>query len=178
MDLRFDQLYNTNSKLVVSPSKKIDTNFALYQGTYQDNYCTLEQIGSGAFGCVKNGFRRSDKKMVNIYIYIRNISVLLHPLKLNFFMQVVTKFIQKSKVYEENWVSDTLLNMRVPLEISLLSTLNHPNIINVLDVHENEEYLQLVMEKHGSGMDLFEFLARRPTLDEPLASYIYRQVLI
>ena len=90
----------------------------------------------------------------------------------------VTKFIQKSKVYEENWVSDTLLNMRVPLEISLLSTLNHPNIINVLDVHENEEYLQLVMEKHGSGMDLFEFLARRPTLDEPLASYIYRQVLI
>ena len=93
-------------------------------------------------------------------------------------MQVVTKFIQKSKVYEENWVSDTLLNMRVPLEISLLSTLNHPNIINVLDVHENEEYLQLVMEKHGSGMDLFEFLARRPTLDEPLASYIYRQVLI
>ena len=85
MDLRFDQLYNTNSKLVVSPSKKIDTNFALYQGTYQDNYCTLEQIGSGAFGCVKNGFRRSDKKMVNIYIYIRNISVLLHPLKLNFF---------------------------------------------------------------------------------------------
>ena len=91
-------------------------------------------------------------------------------------MQVVTKFIQKSKVYEENWVSDTLLNMRVPLEISLLSTLNHPNIINVLDVHENEEYLQLVMEKHGSGMDLFEFLARRPTLDEPLASYIYRQV--
>ena len=69
MDLRFDQLYNTNSKLVVSPSKKIDTNFALYQGTYQDNYCTLEQIGSGAFGCVKNGFRRSDKKMVNIYIF-------------------------------------------------------------------------------------------------------------
>ena len=68
MDLRFDQLYNTNSKLVVSPSKKIDTSFALYQGTYQDNYCTLEQIGSGAFGCVKNGFRRSDKKMVNIYI--------------------------------------------------------------------------------------------------------------
>lgn len=93
-------------------------------------------------------------------------------------MQVVTKFIQKSKVYEENWVSDTLLNMRVPLEISLLSTLNHPNIIKVLDVHENEEYLQLVMEKHGSGMDLFEFLARRPTLDEPLASYIYRQVSI
>ena len=80
-------------------------------------------------------------------------------------------------MYEENWVTDTLINMRVPLEISLLSTLDHPNIVKVLDVHENQGYFQLVMEKHGSGMDLFEFLARRPALDEPLASYIFRQVL-
>ena len=89
----------------------------------------------------------------------------------------MTKFILKSKVYEENWVTDTLMNMRVPLEISLLSTLDHPNIVKVLDVHENHGYFQLVMEKHGSGMDLFEFLARRPALDEPLASYIFRQVI-
>ena len=80
-------------------------------------------------------------------------------------------------MYEENWVTDSLINMRVPLEISLLSTLDHPNIVKVLDVHENQGYFQLVMEKHGSGMDLFEFLARRPALDEPLASYIFRQVL-
>ena len=66
--------------------------------------------------------------------------------------------------------------MRVPLEISLLSTLEHPNIVQVLDVHENEEYLQLVMQRHGAGMDLFEFLDRRPKMDEPLASYIFRQV--
>ena len=68
------------------------------------------------------------------------------------------------------------LGMRVPLEISLLSTLNHPNIVQVLDVHENEEYLQLVMQRHGAGMDLFEFLDRRPKMDEPLASHIFRQV--
>ena len=66
--------------------------------------------------------------------------------------------------------------MRVPLEISLLNTLNHPNIVQVLDVHENEEYLQLVMQRHGAGMDLFEFLDRRPKMDEPLASHIFRQV--
>ena len=66
--------------------------------------------------------------------------------------------------------------MRVPLEISLLSTLDHPNIVQVLDVHENEEYLQLIMQRHGAGMDLFEFLDRRPKMDEPLASYIFRQV--
>jgi len=32
------------------------------------------------------------------------------------------------------------------------------------------------MEKHGSGMDLFEFIDRCPNMDEPLASYIFRQV--
>lgn len=73
-------------------------------------------------------------------------------------------------------MTDTILGLRVPLEISLLCTLDHPNIVRVLDVHQNEDYLQLVMEKHGAGMDLFEFLDRRPKMDEPLASYIFRQV--
>lgn len=32
------------------------------------------------------------------------------------------------------------------------------------------------MEKHGDGLDLFEFVDMQPRLDEPLASYIFRQV--
>ena len=43
---------------------------------------------------------------------------------------------------------------------------------------ENAEFIQMVMEKHGSGMDLFEFIDRSPRMDEPLASYIFRQVSI
>ena len=46
----------------------------------------------------------------------------------------------------------------------------------MVDVFENELYFQMVMKKHGSGMDLFEFIDRDPDLDEPLASYIFRQV--
>lgn len=46
----------------------------------------------------------------------------------------------------------------------------------MLDIFENADFIQLVMEKHGSGMDLFEFIDRNPTMDEPLASYIFRQV--
>lgn len=45
-----------------------------------------------------------------------------------------------------------------------------------MDVFENDKYFQMVMEKHGAGMDLFEFIERRPRLDEPLISYIFRQV--
>lgn len=46
----------------------------------------------------------------------------------------------------------------------------------VLDVFENQGFFQLVMEKHGSGLDLFAFIDRHPSLDEPLASHIFRQV--
>lgn len=41
---------------------------------------------------------------------------------------------------------------------------------------ENEHFFQLVMEKHGSGLDLFTFIDNQPDLDEPLASYLFRQV--
>lgn len=36
----------------------------------------------------------------------------------------------------------------------------------------------MVMEKHGRGMDLFEFMDRqRDLMEEPLASYIFRQLV-
>lgn len=46
----------------------------------------------------------------------------------------------------------------------------------LVDVFQNKEYFQLVMEKHGSGIDLFEFIERNPKMDERLASYLFRQV--
>lgn len=68
--------------------------------------------------------------------------------------------------------------MKIPLEISLLLTLQHPNIVKVLDVFHNESFVQLVMEKHGAGFDLFEFIDRGPKCDEKLKSYIFRQVFL
>lgn len=122
-------------------------------GIYSDHYTTLQQIGKGAYGCVKMAYRKTDRLLV------------------------ITKFIRKSKVCEESWVTDSLIGRVVPLEVSLLTTLHHPNIVRVLDVFENTGHFQMVMEKHGAGMDLFEFIDRSPSLDEPLASYIFRQVV-
>ena len=48
----------------------------------------------------------------------------------------------------------------------------------LIDAFENEDFFQLVMEKHGSGMDLFDFIDRQPNMDEALASYIFRQVIL
>ena len=46
----------------------------------------------------------------------------------------------------------------------------------MLEVHQNDRFVQLVMEKHGDGIDLFEFIDRKPLMDEALASYMFRQV--
>ncbi|KAG7310767.1 hypothetical protein JYU34_003578 [Plutella xylostella] len=120
-------------------------------GDYNKHYVTLKQIGKGAYGCVKMAYRRSDRLLC------------------------VAKFILKEKVGAQFWV-DNPDGKRVPLELSLLLTLKHPNIVTVIDAFENDKYFQMVMEKHGAGMDLFEFIERRPRLDEPLVSYIFRQV--
>ena len=48
----------------------------------------------------------------------------------------------------------------------------------MVEAFENEEFFQMVMEKHGSGMDLFEFIDRQPAIDEALCSYLFRQVRI
>uniref|UniRef100_A0A8C0N637 non-specific serine/threonine protein kinase n=1 Tax=Canis lupus familiaris TaxID=9615 RepID=A0A8C0N637_CANLF len=90
--------------------------------------------------------------------------------------EVVVKFIKKEKVLEDCWIEDPKLG-KVTLEIAILSRVEHANIIKVLDVFENQGFFQLVMEKHGSGLDLFAFIDRHPSLDEPLASYIFRQLV-
>lgn len=88
---------------------------------------------------------------------------------------VISKFILKEKLCS-NFMITTEDKKEIPMEIYLLMRVKHPNIVNVLDVYENEKFFQLIMEKHGSGMDLFEFIDRRPLMDEKLGCFIFRQI--
>ncbi|XP_065736273.1 PAS domain-containing serine/threonine-protein kinase [Phocoena phocoena] len=125
---------------------------AACEGAYSRKYSTLSPIGSGAFGFVWTAVDQEANK------------------------EVVVKFIQKEKVLEDCWIEDPKLG-KVTLEIAILSRVEHANIVKVLDVFENQGFFQLVMEKHGSGLDLFAFIDRHPSIDEPLASYIFRQLV-
>ncbi|XP_038051994.1 uncharacterized protein LOC119724824 isoform X2 [Patiria miniata] len=129
-----------------------DEDISLSRGPYEEKYTTLLSIGKGAFGFVKMATRKQDGTLV------------------------IVKFIRKAKILKENWVTDEEFG-RVPLEVAMLLRFNHPNIVKVLDFTENEDFFQMIMEKHGSGIDLFEFIDRQPILDEALASYMFRQVV-
>ena len=49
-----------------------------------------------------------------------------------FSLQVVVKFIRKEKVLRDCWLEDNDMG-RVPIEVSILSRLQHPHIVNVSD---------------------------------------------
>ncbi|KAM4771152.1 PAS domain-containing serine/threonine-protein kinase [Rhinophrynus dorsalis] len=121
-------------------------------GEYAQQYQTLSPLGKGAFGFVWSAKSRDDDK------------------------EVVVKFIRKDRVLDDCWVQDDEFG-RITQEIAILSRLQHPNIIRVLGVFENEMFFQLVMELHGDALDLFDFIDSQPNLDEPLASYIFRQLV-
>lgn len=61
-------------------------------------------------------------------------------------------------------------------EIDVMKELNHPNIIKLLDVYEDEAYLHLVMELCKGG-ELFERIIKAGSLSELQAAQIMHQVL-
>lgn len=92
---------------------------------------------------------------------------------------MVTKYILKSKIYKDNWIEDTRYGT-VPLEVSILCKIEHANIIRVLEVFNEptDDYIQMIMERHGAGMDLFEYIDRqRRPVNEALTSGIFRQIV-
>ncbi|XP_071394924.1 PAS domain-containing serine/threonine-protein kinase [Centroberyx affinis] len=121
-------------------------------GQFEEEYQPLKAVGKGAFGVVWKALRHCDGQ------------------------EVVVKFIKKARIVNDCWVDDPMLG-QVSQEIAILTRVQHHNIVKVLEVFENGSYFQMVMEKHGDGLDLFEFIDKQPRLDEPLASYIFRQLV-
>ncbi|XP_061696191.1 PAS domain-containing serine/threonine-protein kinase isoform X2 [Syngnathoides biaculeatus] len=121
-------------------------------GQFEEDYKPIKAVGKGAFGFVWEAIRRCDGQ------------------------ETIVKFISKARIMSDCWVDDPMLG-RVSQEIAILTRVQHHNIIKVLEVFENGSYFQMVMEKHGDGLDLFDFIDMQPRLDEPLASYIFRQLV-
>ncbi|KAL6104485.1 pask [Pungitius sinensis] len=121
-------------------------------GQFEEDYQPIKAVGKGAFGFVWKAIRRSDGT------------------------EVIVKFIKKARIIKDCWVDDPMLG-QVSQEIAILTRVQHHNIVKVLEVFENGSYFQMVMEKNGDDLDLFEFIDMQPRLDEPLASYIYRQLV-
>lgn len=83
--------------------------------------------------------------------------------------KVAIKYIKKNKVQD-----DTDLR-RLRREIHVMSSLSHPNIINIREVFENKDKIILVMDC-ALGGELYDYINDRQKLTENSARRLFRQI--
>lgn len=79
------------------------------------------------------------------------------------------------KIINKTAMSGALLK-RLKREISIMKLTNHPNIVKLLEIIENEDVLCLVME-YASGGEIFDYLVANGKMREKEARAKFRQLL-
>ncbi|KAJ3109851.1 hypothetical protein HDU97_000081 [Phlyctochytrium planicorne] len=95
---------------------------------FHEKYDLGDLLGDGAFGFVFSATRRKDG------------------------LEIAIKFIIKSKIHRDLWVLEGP-SSRVPLEVHILKSLAHPAIVRFLDYYEEDKYVLLATELHGTQWD-------------------------
>ncbi|KAG0173038.1 hypothetical protein DFQ30_009055 [Apophysomyces sp. BC1015] len=120
------------------------------------DYSILDNLGQGAYGLVKLAVRTDDPEK----------------------KKVVIKYVIKSRILVDCWTRDRKLGM-LPVEIHILHTLRkipHDNCGDMLDYFEDDDYYYIVMELHGAGMDLFDYIELKNGMVESEIRTIFKQV--
>ncbi|KAL8854810.1 MAG: hypothetical protein Q9221_000316 [Calogaya cf. arnoldii] len=122
------------------------------------DFAILEDMGQGAYGQVKLArYNKTSKK-------------------------VVLKYVTKKRILVDTWTRDRRLGT-VPLEIHVLDYLRkdglkHPNIVEMIGFFEDDINYYIEMVPHGlPGMDLFDYIEMRPTMDEAECRNLFLQVV-
>lgn len=84
--------------------------------------------------------------------------------------KVAVKFMAKQHLKQ-------LSDEGLPWEVETLRCLNHPNIVRLYGLYESNHFFCLVMERIGTGEDLFSYLEEKGSLPIPEAQNIFKQVI-
>ncbi|KAJ3608428.1 hypothetical protein NHX12_025475 [Muraenolepis orangiensis] len=79
------------------------------------------------------------------------------------------------KIVNREKLSESVL-MKVEREIAILKLIEHPHVLKLHDVYENNRYLYLVLE-HVSGGELFDYLVKKGRLTPKEARRFFRQII-
>lgn len=83
--------------------------------------------------------------------------------------KVAVKIINREKL------SKSVL-LKVEREIAIMKLINHPHVLGLYDVYENNTHLYLILE-HVSGGELFDYLVKKGRLSEREAKRFFRQIV-
>lgn len=112
-------------------------------------YILGSTLGEGEFGKVKLGWRKDGK----------------YP------SQVAIKLVKRSTI-----IKDSDSEVKIHREINSLKLLNHPNIVNLVEVMKSGKYVGIVLE-YASGGELFDYILQHKYLKEPVAKKIFAQLV-
>lgn len=136
----------------------IAANVKIIQKKKISDFNILEEMGQGAYGQVK-----------------------LARYKKSGATKMCIKYVTKRRILVDTWHRDRRLGT-VPLEIHVLDYLRrdglqHPNIVEMADFFEDDVNYYIEMIPHGlPGMDLFDYIELRVTMEESECRKIFRQV--
>eukprot|EP00002_Diphylleia_rotans_P035348 TRINITY_DN76_c0_g7_i1.p1 TRINITY_DN76_c0_g7~~TRINITY_DN76_c0_g7_i1.p1 ORF type:complete len:650 (-),score=133.19 TRINITY_DN76_c0_g7_i1:1907-3856(-) len=111
-------------------------------------YLLSRTIGTGSTGKVKLGIHMHDGTRVAVKI-IRKDQIDLKP----------------------------SMRLKVEREIAILKLIDHPQVLRLVDVYENESYLFIVME-FVEGGELFDYLVKKGRLELPEALNFFQQIIM
>ena len=123
------------------------------------DFIILEDMGQGAYGQVKLARYRTGSTG-----------------------KCVLKYVTKKRILLDTWIRDRRLGT-IPLEIHVLDYLRreeyrHPNIVEMRDFFEDNNNYYIEMVPHGlPGMDLFDYIEMRSTMEETECKNIFLQVI-
>lgn len=112
-------------------------------------YVLGSTLGEGEFGKVKLGWRKDGK----------------HP------SQVAIKLIRRDSIMKESESE-----IKIYREINSLRLLNHPNIVNLVEVLKSGKYIGIVLE-YASGGELFDYILKHKYLKENVAKKLFAQLV-
>ena len=113
------------------------------------SYVLGSTLGEGEFGKVKLGWRKDG----------------------NFPSQVAIKLIKRESIQKD---SDS--EIKIHREINSLKLLNHPNIVNLVEVMKSGKYIGIVLE-YASGGELFDYILQHKFLKENVAKKLFAQLV-
>ncbi|XP_076816512.1 serine/threonine-protein kinase BRSK1-like isoform X3 [Clavelina lepadiformis] len=79
------------------------------------------------------------------------------------------------KVVNRETLSKTVIN-KVEREIAIMKLIEHPHVLGLVEVYENDKYLYLILELLAGG-ELFDYLVKNTRLSPREARHFFRQIV-
>ena len=141
-----DDPFSSENLNITLPDTGKDPNIETETEKYIGDYMIKETIGKGTFSKVKLGIHKTTKQKVAI------------------------------KILDKSLISNTDELERISREMEILTTLDHPNIIKIFQIIENEKSYSIIMEYCING-ELFNYIVKKEKLSEEESSFFYYQLI-